>query len=218
MQVKRILPQPSQQVVCFLSFFPSRRNEFYNKRRKELRETKYEGCSENRRETAKRERESVCVCAHSKRDRKRTPKGGRRLAHHTPLLKIPVWWRRGTRRAVLPSLPWPLCFLSFALLFLPQNDDGRKRGRKVHEINRARWSVCKPAPLISTKQLSFSVYVALTYIPVGGHLRERETVVFCSFYVRPCRAHLSLCCARREPAPFALTWQPTLFARLARAA
>ena len=38
----------------------------------------------------------------TKRDRKRrTPKGGRRLAHHTPLLKFPVWWRR----AVLPSLP-----------------------------------------------------------------------------------------------------------------
>ena len=35
--------------------------------------------------------------------------GGRRLAHHTPLLKIPVWWRR----AVLPSLPWAVCFLSF---------------------------------------------------------------------------------------------------------
>jgi len=34
--------------------------------------------------------------------KRRTPKGGRRLAHHTPLLKIPVWWRR----AVLPSLPW----------------------------------------------------------------------------------------------------------------
>ena len=33
------------------------------------------------------------------------------LAHHTPLLKIPVWWRR----AVLPSLPWVVCFLSFFL-------------------------------------------------------------------------------------------------------
>ena len=30
---------------------------------------------------------------------------------HTPLLKIPVWWRR----AVLPSLPWVLRFLSFFL-------------------------------------------------------------------------------------------------------
>ena len=30
---------------------------------------------------------------------------------HTPLLKIPVWWRR----AVLPSLPWVVCFLSFFL-------------------------------------------------------------------------------------------------------
>ena len=57
----------------------------------------HEGCSENRRETAKRDR------------KRRTPKGGRRLAHHTPLLKIPVWWRR----AVLPSLPWVVCFLSF---------------------------------------------------------------------------------------------------------
>ena len=30
-------------------------------------------------------------------------------ASHPPLLKIPVWWRR----AVLPSLPWVVCFLSF---------------------------------------------------------------------------------------------------------
>ena len=60
----------------------------------------HEGRSENRRETAKRDR------------KRRTPKGGRRLAHHTPLLKIPVWWRR----AVLPSLPCLSCwafFLSF---------------------------------------------------------------------------------------------------------
>merc|ERR1712046_564731 len=57
----------------------------------------HEGRSENRRETAKRDR------------KRRTPKGGRRLAHHTPLLKIPVWWRR----AVLPSLPWGVRFLSF---------------------------------------------------------------------------------------------------------
>ena len=60
----------------------------------------HEGCSENRRKTAKRDR------------KRRTPKGGRRLAHHTPLLKIPVWWRR----AVLPSLPWvSVFFLSFRL-------------------------------------------------------------------------------------------------------
>ena len=59
----------------------------------------HEGRSENRRETAKRDR------------KRRTPKGGRRLAHHTPLLKIPVWWRR----AVLPSLPWVVRFLSFFL-------------------------------------------------------------------------------------------------------
>ena len=45
--------------------------------------------------------------------KRQTPKGGRRLAHHTPLLKIPVWWRR----AVLPSLPWVVRFLSF--LFRP---------------------------------------------------------------------------------------------------
>ena len=57
----------------------------------------HEGRSENRRETAKRDR------------KRRTPKGGRRLAHHTPLLKIPVWWRR----AVLPSLPWVVRFPSF---------------------------------------------------------------------------------------------------------
>ena len=56
-------------------------------------------CRANRRETAKRDR------------KRRTPKGGRRLAHHTPLLKIPVWWRC----TVLPSLPWVVCFLSFFL-------------------------------------------------------------------------------------------------------
>ena len=57
----------------------------------------HEGCSENRRETAKRDR------------KRRTPKGGRRLAHHTPLLKIPAWWRR----AVLPSSLGVVRFLSF---------------------------------------------------------------------------------------------------------
>ena len=31
------------------------------------------------------------------------------------LLKIPVWWRR----AVLPSLPWVVCFLSFFLFKIP---------------------------------------------------------------------------------------------------
>ena len=36
-------------------------------------------------------------------------RGLRRIAHHTPLLKIPVWWRR----AVLPSLPWLVCFFPF---------------------------------------------------------------------------------------------------------
>ena len=50
----------------------------------------HEGCSENRRGTAKGDR------------KRQTTKGGRRLAHHTPLLKIPLWWRR----VVLPSLPW----------------------------------------------------------------------------------------------------------------
>jgi len=59
----------------------------------------HEGCSENRRETAKRDR------------KRRTPKGWVTLAHHTPLLKIPAWWRR----AALPSLPWVVCFLSFFL-------------------------------------------------------------------------------------------------------
>jgi len=55
----------------------------------------HEGRSDNRRGTAKGEADA--------------PKGGRRLAHHTPLLKIAVWWRR----AVVPSLPWVVCFLSF---------------------------------------------------------------------------------------------------------
>ena len=35
----------------------------------------------------------------------------RSLRDHTPLLKIPVWWRR----AVLPSLPWVVCLFSFFL-------------------------------------------------------------------------------------------------------
>ena len=61
-------------------------------------------CRANRRETAKRDR------------KRRTPKGGRRLAHHTPLLKIPVWWRR----AVLPSasLPWVVRALGVRFLSL----------------------------------------------------------------------------------------------------
>ena len=57
----------------------------------------HDGHSENLREYAKRDR------------KRRTPKGGRRLAHLSPLQKIPVWWRR----AVLPSLPWVIRFLSF---------------------------------------------------------------------------------------------------------
>ena len=53
----------------------------------------------------------------AKRDRKRqTPKGGRRLATHLPSREIPVWWRR----AVLPSLLWVVCFLSFFLWALTQ--------------------------------------------------------------------------------------------------
>ena len=47
--------------------------------------------------TARRRAELDSLC-----QKRRTPKGGRRLAHHTPPLKIPVWWRR----AVLPSLLW----------------------------------------------------------------------------------------------------------------
>ena len=39
----------------------------------------------------------------------RPSKGGRRLVHHTPLLKIPVWWRR----AVLSSIPPLGCPFSF---------------------------------------------------------------------------------------------------------
>ena len=54
--------------------------------------------------------------------KRRTPKGGRRLAHHTPLLKIPVWWRR----AVLPSLPWVVRFLSFYWLALALTQVHRK--------------------------------------------------------------------------------------------
>ena len=57
-----------------------------------------EGCSENRRETAKR-------------DRKRwTPKGGRRLAHHTPLLKSLCG---GGVPFSHPSLGLSVFFLSF---------------------------------------------------------------------------------------------------------
>ena len=62
----------------------------------------HEGCSENRRETAKRDR------------KRRTPKGGRRLAHHTPLLKIPVWWRRAVSHPSLGVFPF---FLIFGVFF-----------------------------------------------------------------------------------------------------
>jgi len=57
----------------------------------------HEGCSENRRGTAKRDR------------KRQTPKGGRRLATHLPSSEIPVWWRR----AVLPSFFWGDYFVSF---------------------------------------------------------------------------------------------------------
>ena len=67
----------------------------------------------------------------AKRDTKRqTPQGGRRLAHHTPLLKIPVWWRR----AVLPSLPWVVCFLSFFLclrLLLTSKSSSKKKSVNI---------------------------------------------------------------------------------------
>ena len=88
----------------------------------------HEGCSEKRRETAKRD------------TKRQTPQGGRRLAHHTPLLKIPVWWRR----AVLPSLPWVVCFLSFFLQKLPRTTldtvlpSGAARSGRVISLPRRR--------------------------------------------------------------------------------
>ena len=45
------------------------------------------------------------------RRKRQTPKGGRRLATHLPSREIPVWWRR----AVLPTLLWVVCFISFFL-------------------------------------------------------------------------------------------------------
>ena len=36
---------------------------------------------------------------------------------HNTGLKIPVWWRR----AVLPSLPWVVCFISFSFLHLEES-------------------------------------------------------------------------------------------------
>ena len=59
------------------------------------------------------------------RDRKRqTPKGGRWLAPHRPLLKIPVWWRR----AVLPSLPWVVALWLSFLFSLARTGTGTNTG------------------------------------------------------------------------------------------
>ena len=66
----------------------------------------HEGCSENRRETAKRDR------------KRRTPKGGRRLAHHTPLLKIPLCG--GGVPSSHPSLGLSVFFLSFCTIQPPR--------------------------------------------------------------------------------------------------
>ena len=64
----------------------------------------HEGCSENRRETAKRDRKRSFVW------KRRTPKGGRRLAHHTPLLKSLCG---GGVPFSHPSLGLSVFFLSF---------------------------------------------------------------------------------------------------------
>ena len=56
------------------------------------------------------------VTAHGKAKPEQRDKKKKKLRRlNTPLLKIPVWWRR----AVLPSLPWVVCFLSFFLASAP---------------------------------------------------------------------------------------------------
>merc|ERR1712086_202479 len=87
--------------------------------------------------------------------KRRTPKGGRRLAHHTPLLKIPVWWRR----AVLPSLPWVVCFLSFFL-----RDPSWSWSRVV-----TRWGVAS--------RLSFMRGRGYMYLNPGLESCARQTVL-----------------------------------------
>ena len=78
-------------VVCFLSFF-------YPHFKSGKTAGWHEGCSENRRGTAKRDR------------KRQTPKGGRRLAPHSPLLKSLCG---GGVPSSHPSLGLSVFFLSF---------------------------------------------------------------------------------------------------------
>ena len=68
----------------------------------------------------------------------------RRLAHHTPLLKIPVWWRR----AVLPLPPF-VCPFSFFLSFWRKKILAGRGYRWEHVVTklRTRGGVKRRAPL-----------------------------------------------------------------------
>ena len=71
-----------------------------------------------------------------------------KVVHHTPLLKIPVWWRR----AVLPSLPWVVRFLSFFFV-LPKSCS-------------CRWGPCPP-PLFLVDVIGLSCFFFLSFSDWG---------------------------------------------------
>ena len=79
-------------------------------------------------------------------------------ASHPPLLKIPVWWRR----AVLPSLPWVVCFLSFFLFARHRVRDLKRIQRKqlplsAHRLDTgANWRVLVLSPAHHRSRLSDS--------------------------------------------------------------
>ena len=101
------------------------------RRRRRMRQTRATRQRRKRQEGERREvgrpRGGMKVAARiGERLRREIGRGGRPRvgdgsAHHTPLLNIPVWWRR----AVLPSLPWVVRFLCF---FFGRRTDNRQTG------------------------------------------------------------------------------------------
>jgi len=81
----------------------------------------------------------VCVAA-TLQERKY----GKVLQAVPSFFKIPVWWRR----AVLPSLPWAVCFLSFFLSFLLASASrARKlRSRRPHVLGQGSAKTCAAVP------------------------------------------------------------------------